>query len=368
MRILYFTAHDSPHDRRFLSALAETSHHVLALRQYPCTPQTPAGITELNWPVSQPDWSDWCGWQAGKAQLRTLLGDIQPDLVHAGPVQGPALLTALAGFHPLVTMSWGSDLLRTAKRSPWMHTATAYALEHTDVFLGDCRAVTDEAARYGVPTEKMVRFPWGVDLDHFSPDNGRTAGAALRKSLGWEDAVIILCNRAWSPLYGVDVLAHAFVGAAQENAALRLLLVGNGPQSDLIRQILAPVADRVHFPGWLERAELPGAYATADLFVSPSHSDGSSISLLEALACGTPALTSDIPGNREWITPGVVGDLFIDNDADSLKNKLLQMAADPNLHQQGSRARALAEKRADWKVNFQKLLSAYRLAVPFGER
>lgn len=362
MRVLYFTEKDSPHDRRFLTALAGTPHQVYALRQTRCNPETPKGIVELEWTAEQPDWSDWRGWQSGKAQFEDILAKVQPDLVHAGPVQGPALLTALEGFHPLVTMSWGFDLLVHAKRSPWMHLATKYTLERTDVLLSDCQTVTDEALSYGFSSDKIVSFPWGVDLSHFSPENSKAAGLLLRKVLGWEDKFIIFCNRTWSPRYGVDVLAKAFVDAVDVNQDLRLLLAGDGPQSNLIKRILALAGERISFPGWLDLESLPGAYGAADLFVSPSHSDGSSISLLEAMACGRPVLVSDIPSNREWVTPGEAGYLFKDGDVMSLKEKILKMAGDPKPDRFGQCARELAEGRADWEKNFQKLLFAYQLA------
>jgi len=241
--------------------------------------------------------------------------------------------------------------------------ATAYTLERTDVLLGDCQVVADEAGEYGFPMNKIVRFPWGVDLGHFSPKNGAAAGAALRQSLGWEDQFVILCNRTWSPIYGVDVLAEAFVGAVKENPNLRLLLVGGGSQASLIQKILAPVTEKVVMPGWLEWEALPGAYCACDLFVSPSHSDGSSISLLEALACGRPVLVSDIPGNREWVTPCEVGALFADGNVESLKKQLLMLAENPDLEQYGVRARTLAEERANWEKNFNQLLNGYHLAL-----
>lgn len=363
MRVLYFTERDSPHDQRFLTALAGSPHQVFALRQRLCIPDTPSGITEVHWPGQQPEWSNWAGWQHGKAQLQTILDDVQPDLVHAGPVQGPAFLTALAEFHPLVTMSWGFDLLKLAKRSPWMCLTTQYTLDHTDLFLGDCQTVLDEAAKYGFLSSNMVRFPWGVDLDHFSPQNAQNTGLMYRKSLHWEDKFVILCNRTWSPVYGVDVLAAAFAAAVKENGKLRLLLVGDGPQSEMIHQILAPVEEQVHFPGYLPRQALPSTYGAADIFVSPSHCDGSSVSLLEALACGRPVLTSDIPSNKEWVKPGEVGHLFRDGDANSLNSKLLGMAGAPELLHMGKEARRLAEERADWKMNFNKLLHAYQIAM-----
>jgi len=363
MRVLYFTEKDSPHDQRFLRALADTNHQVYVLRQFPCHPTTPEGINDLSWPDNQPVWSNWHGWQIGIRYLADILEDIQPDLVHAGPVQGPALITALSGFHPLVTMSWGSDILLKARRSPWMQFATRVTLENTDIFLGDCQAVVNEAVQLGVPLEKVVRFPWGVDLNHFSPANGKLKGKALRKSLGWESNFVVLCNRSWAPIYGVDLLAEAFKGAVKENDQLRLLLIGDGPQADHIKQILAPVADKVNFQGWLVREDMPAAYYAADLFVSPSYCDGSSISLLEALACERPVLVSDIPGNLEWVLPGETGKVFKTGDIESLKTGLLQLVSDPQLTLYGRRSRMLAEDRADWGQNFKKLLTAYQMAV-----
>jgi glycosyltransferase involved in cell wall biosynthesis len=363
MRVLYFTEGDSPHDRRFLKALSETEHHVFVLRQFPCDPQTPENITEWQWPLNYPDWAHWQGWEEGRTQFQSILLDIQPDVVHAGPVQGPAFLASLVGFQPLLTMSWGSDLLVRAKRSPWMRHVTQFTLSHTKIFLADCQTVADETSRYGFPAEEIVRFPWGVDLDHFSAQNGLDAGQALRRSLGWEDRFVMMCNRTWSPIYGVDVLARAFASTVLENEDLRLLLIGDGPLSGLIREILDPVMDKVHLPGWLSRGDLPGAYCASDLFISPSHSDGSSISLLEALACGRPVLVSDIPSNREWVKPCSAGELFSDGKVSDLKDQILQLAVNPSMTHYGLAARKLAEERADWAVNFQKLLDAYQRAL-----
>jgi glycosyltransferase involved in cell wall biosynthesis len=124
--------------------------------------------------------------------------------------------------------------------------------------------------------------------------------------------------------------------------------------------------DRVYFPGQVNFAGLPGYYRSSSLYLSASHSDGTSISLLEALGCGCPVLVSDIPGNREWITPGKQGWLFADGDVDSLTRGLLEILKNREcLPQVSLAARELAEQRADWEVNFPKLLKAYAIAVDY---
>jgi glycosyltransferase involved in cell wall biosynthesis len=164
----------------------------------------------------------------------------------------------------------------------------------------------------------------------------------------------------------VEVIANAFARAAQGRPDLRLVMLGNGSQAASLRRIFiqAGVMDQVYFPGQVNYADLPRFYRSADLYVSASHSDGTSISLLEALACGCPALVSDIPGNREWVAPGKQGWLFADGDAEALAGALL-LAFDrrAQLGEMGRAARRLAEQRADWRNNFPHLLEAYELAT-----
>jgi glycosyltransferase involved in cell wall biosynthesis len=154
---------------------------------------------------------------------------------------------------------------------------------------------------------------------------------------------------------------------AKERPYLQLLMLGNGSQAALLRKIFmqAGVLDQVRFPGQVSGMDLPDYYRAADLYISASHSDGSSISLLEAMACGCPVLVSDIPGNREWVDPGVQGWLFRDGDDDDLERLLIQAIDEgyDRLSAMGRSARSLAESRADWKRNFPKLVDAYDLAM-----
>ena len=208
----------------------------------------------------------------------------------------------------------------------------------------------------------MVLFPWGVDLDQFSPGSGDI----LRERQGWQDAFVLLSLRSWEPVYGVDVIARAFVQAAQQEAGLRLLLLGGGSQAGRILEILqrGGVEERVFYGGQVNNSMLPEYYRAADLYLSASHSDGSSVSLMEALACGRPVLVSDIAGNREWLENNPGGWLFKDGDAEELAKGILNAYRNRSkLDEVGQSARMLAEERADWSQNFQKLLGAYDLAL-----
>jgi L-malate glycosyltransferase len=365
VRILYFTRDYSPHDHRFLSALAKTDHEIYSLR-LECQKikreerSLPVNVEHILWkggrgPVS------WKNYPALVLDLKQVLRRIQPDLVHAGTIQTSSFLTALAGFHPLVTMSWGSDLLKDADRSLWMRRVTRFTLDRTDVLVGDCQAVKERAARFGFPPERTVIFPWGVNLEHFKP-----GASTIRKQLGWKDDYVLLSLRSWEPIYGVDLLLKAFIRAARIAPQLRLILLGAGSQANLLRSLIAEsgLQDRVYLGGLTTNRDLPEYYRAADLYVSASHSDGSSVSLLESLACARPVLVSDIPGNREWIEEGEQGWFFPPADEDALVTAILR-AYDQRmwLARMAHVCRRLAEERADWNKNFLKLLAAYNLAV-----
>jgi glycosyltransferase involved in cell wall biosynthesis len=366
VRILYFTRDYTPHDHRFLSALAQTEHEVYYLR-------LERGAHQLEDRALPPE-VKIVSWGGGRSparlrdalrllrSLRDVLRNVQPDVLHAGPIQTVGLLAALSGFQPIVAMSWGSDLLRDAERNNMYRWVTRFVLKHSSVLVGDCSAVRQKSKDFGVPDDRIVTFPWGVDLQQFSPGEE----GSLRARAGWEDAFVLLHTRSWEPIYGVDILVRAFIAAAQENPDLRTFLLGGGSLAGKVHAMFerAGMLDRVSFSGQVSHKDLPGYYRAADLYVSASHSDGSSVSLMEALASGLPALVSDIPGNREWVVPGEHGWWFPDGDADALAQGILQ-AVDQRerLSVIGRAARNLAEQRANWNENFQHLLKAYEMAL-----
>lgn len=365
MRVLYFTRGYTAHDHRFLAKLAQTGNEVGYLRLMPAGAADdphplPDGIKRLSLGNHSRSLA-WWEYPRLVGSVRQALEAFQPEIVHAGPVQDCAFLGAWAGANPLVTMSWGSDVLIGAQHGVG-RLAARYVLARTTVFVCDCQAVRAAGVALGAPAERTVVFPWGVDLKHFSPGDG----TALRRRLGWENGFILLSTRSWEPSYGVETLITGFVRLATQVSSLRLLILGSGSQGPRLRQQLvrAGLLERVHFAGSVGLEDLPAYYRAADLYFTASRSDGSSVSLLEAMACGLPALVSDIPGNREWVSSGENGWWFTVDRPDALAEVLrTAIAARDRLPKMGLRARSIAEARADWDRNFPRLLDAYHMAA-----
>ena len=358
MRILYFTRDYSPHDHRFLSALAGSGHDVFYLRLEGSSRQTddrpvPSNIEQVRWAGGQGPFR-WRDVPRLVISLREVLKHLRPDLIHAGPIQTCAFIAVLTGFRPILTMSWGFDLMKDDTRSRWWTWVTRYTLRHSTFFTSDAEVTRAKAVAYGMNPNRTVVFPWGVDLDHFSPLAGDSQP---------DTGFTLFCNRSWEPNYGVDVVARAFVRVAAQREDISLMLLAGGSQGALIRETLNGMMDRVTFPGYISQTELPRYYRMADLFISASHVDGSSVSLMEALACGLPCAVSDIPANCEWVTDGINGWVFPDGNVEALAGIILKAVENKTaLPATGRNARKTAEQKADWTRNFGKLLEAYEQA------
>lgn len=369
MKVLYFSRTYGPHDHRFLTAIAGLGHEVSYLKLGGPPDVSADGLPQGVEPVA---------WEGGRrpvrlldgfrlrAGLRSVIAQRRPDVIHAGPVQSCAFLAAWAGAQPLLTMSWGSDVLVSAAAGIGRRTAS-WTLARSELLLCDCHAVSRAAQALGMPESRIIVFPWGVDLMHFRPG----ADSSLRAELGWKDAIVLLSARSMESQYGLETLVDGFIQAARNDPRLRLLALGDGSlRSRLTERVSnAHLLDRVHWAGTVPVERLPAYYRAADWYVSASMSDGSSVALLEAMACGLPAVVSDIPGNREWVEHGVNGMLFPVDKPDALAGRLTRAGAmTADRVEWGNRSRAITEARADWRAGVEKLQSAYERAVREGRR
>ncbi len=357
MRILYCSQDYSPHDHRFLSALSKTEHQIYWLRLEDRkrnieTRDLPENICKVSWRVGKGR-VHWWQYPNLSKKFRIALKEIKPDLVHAGPIQPVSILAAMAGFHPLVSMSWGFDMLQDADRNLCWKWATKYVLKRTDRLFCDCETVKKKAVSWGFPEESVTVFPWGVDLSLFTVE--------VKQKLAGKE-LIFLSTRSWEPRYGIDIALTGFALAVRKNPNLRLIMLSGGSQADWVQSFIREnqLEQNVELRGQINNETLSEIYHSAHVYLSASHIDGSSVALMETLACGIPALVSDIPSNLEWVKDGVEGWVFKDGNASDLARAILRIASQPEmLFNAAINARKTAERKADWKKNFSILLDGY---------
>ena len=126
------------------------------------------------------------------------------------------------------------------------------------------------------------------------------------------------------------------------------------------------VDEQIEWVGVLEEHEVARRLSRAEVYVSTSPTDGTSLSLLEAMACGTLPVVADTDANRPWIEEGVTGSLFQPGDPQDLAEKILKALHSGEFRDSArEKNRLVIEQKADWHRNMGEMERLYqRLKVP----
>jgi teichuronic acid biosynthesis glycosyltransferase TuaC len=202
------------------------------------------------------------------------------------------LLARLLGL-PSVVRAMGSDINDHAHR-PGKRGQIAWAMRSATRVVAVSAALGDAVAGLGVPKERIVTIPTGVDGRRFHPRDR----AAARAEIGVSGRCLLVPGRL-AREKGIDVLLHALAGL--ERSDVTLLLAGEGPERPRLAALAAAlgITARVRFEGFQPEARMPVYYAAADLVCLPSREEGWPDALMESLACGCPFVASDVGGVPE---------------------------------------------------------------------
>ena len=210
-------------------------------------------------------------------------------------------------------------------------------------------AMRDTAAQLEGYRHKCVVVPYGIALDSFSATPAVKARAE-RWRLDVGPSPLLLFVGRLVPYKGVDVLIRAM--PAFEG---RLAVVGDGPLRDTLEQLAVEVgvAARVRFLGVLADDEVVALYHACDAFVLPSVTKAEAFGMvqLEAMACGKPVISTDLPSGVPWVNQHETSGLIVPpGDSAALADAITRLMRDDQLRARlgaGARARVAQEFTAD---------------------
>lgn len=214
---------------------------------------------------------------------------------------------------------------------------------------------------------KLIEMPNGVDADAFSPG---ADGSGLRERLGIAPEAVVAAfvstlDRAHH-FKRLDIAIEALARIGDDR--LKLVIAGGGELLEGFRAqaAAAGVGDRVHFLGAVPHVQLPDVLRAADLFLlttEPPESFG--IVLIEAMACGLPAVATDYPGVRAVVDEGVNGTLVPLGDVDAVAAALAELvAAGPERRGElGAAGREKAIREWSWPQLVERMDGAYAQAI-----
>lgn len=287
--------------------------------------------------------------------VRRAVRRIAPDIVHAHYLTSNGLLAAAAGVHPLVVSARGSDV-NLSMHHPLKRALLRFVLRRADLINPVSTSLADQLLSLGASPEKMLCLTGGIETSRFLE----------RPTPRRPGPVRVICTRHLRPLYGCDLILRAAGRLAERGVPFELMFAGAGDlQARLEREAgRLRLSDRVVFRGGYESAELPRLLADADVYVSASKSDGTSLSLLEAMAAGAYPVVSDIAANRNWITGQDDGLLFRVESVEELACCLERAIIDESLREAAvciNRERVRAQ--ADRDLNMSRLAEHYERLV-----
>jgi glycosyltransferase involved in cell wall biosynthesis len=236
-----------------------------------------------------------------------------------------------------------------------------------DMVISPSAGMRDILRSFGVDATIDV-VPNGVHLEPFRRPQCRQERAAFGFSR--EDTLLIYTGRL-GPEKNLEFLLRSFSGAAQAYDHLGLILVGDGPLRESLRERVASMGleARVRFTGMLPYEELPGYLAMADAFVTASVTEVHPLSVIEAMAAGLPVLGTQSPGVSDTVEDGLTGFLVPSEDMAAFTAKMVRMVTDPDQRREMGRRAAQAADAYAIERTTKMMLERYRKVIgQVGER
>jgi glycosyltransferase involved in cell wall biosynthesis len=346
MRIALCADGRSPHTERWTRGLVDRGIHVSLVWE---PDQVDAQRRDL-YPASvehvvAPSTARVRPWtEPARSRASRALGQrLRPDLVHGLYLLRHGWAAAALGRRPLVLTAMGSDAmwltspppagtLRRRVAQSYERRVSRSALERTDLMLSDSHGIAERLGEI-LPglRQEIVRF--GVDEATARPE----ARGRWRDQLQIpEDALVVLSSRLLRPSYNIDAIVRSFPAVLSELPQAILVVKEYEPLTDAPYRELCDrlagelgIAHAVRRVGELERSDLLDLYAAADVYVSVPDSDGTSVSVLEAMHQGTAVVASDVPGiDRSVLRDGVSVMLVPPKEAAALALALIRLGRD----------------------------------------
>ena len=281
----------------------------------------------------------------------------EPDIVHLQfpyPVGETSQWLMRRGRATII--SYQSDVVRQAAILRFYNPILKRVLRQADRILASSPNYIRSSSWLRPLADKCTVVPLGVDVARFDKPRPQQVQIIRQRYPG---PLLLFVGRL-RYYKGLDYLLHAM-----QQVEATLLLVGTGPEAARLRVLSEElgVAERVHFLGDVSDEMLPAYYQAADLFVLPSshRSEAFGIVLLEAMAAGTPLISTELGTGTSWVNQdGVTGLVTRPRDAQALAIAINRLLKDDAMRaEMGKQAQARARAAFDLPVLVERIMAVY---------
>jgi phosphatidyl-myo-inositol alpha-mannosyltransferase len=289
-----------------------------------------------------------------RRQIRLHLEQEQIDIVHVhgglAPVLGLTAPSAAAELGLPVVATFHSWFRRSALcrifRRPLQRRLDRYAAA-----IAVSQPVVDAHARYFDADWHII--PNGVDTDFFRPSPPPASDG--------RGPELLFLGRL-DPRNGLDTILDAMPMVLARYPDARLTVAGDGPLRPLYERMASPLGRHVSFLGQVN-GERPSHFSRADLYLCPTTKASFGVTLLEAMACGTPIAASDITGFRELVSGGEEAVLVPLGQPAAWGETVVDLLGDQERRRRMGRAGLAKAAGYSWPLVTERILQVYRQAL-----
>jgi glycosyltransferase involved in cell wall biosynthesis len=294
-------------------------------------------------------------------EVKKLLDKIKPDVLHALYATSYGLVGALSGFHPYIVTPLGSDILISPRESKIYRTLLKYVFKKAEIVTSMAPHMKEALLEMGVKQEKIVDIVLGINTTIFHKKNRKLSTTEF----------VVTSTRNFEPVYNIPQFLDAIRIVKGEIPNLKVQMLGDGSlKSELVEMSKKlGIDDVVIFIGKVKQERVVEVLNQSHVFVTVSLSDGNSLSLIEAMACGAYPIATNIPANKEWIKDGINGNFVTIGNSNELAECLLNAYKNYSLiidKAMEESDRIIAEK-GTWQINMKKMENVYLKLASHGK-
>lgn len=300
-------------------------------------------------------------------KIHQLVKAIQPDIINVHYATSYGTVAALANLPPYILSVWGSDIYDFPKKSIFHRMMLQFSLSRANTLFSTSTAMAEEASKYTRKTFTIT--PFGVDCKLFSPDKTRAKQHDMVDTKNGKDYVIGTV-KSLSDKYGIATLlrATAILKNNHPEVPVQLRIAGKGPQENDYRELAKELGIEAitHWLGFISQEEAAVEWANMDCAIIPSESESESfgVSAVEAQACGTPVIISDIPGLMEATVPGKTSIVVPCKNPERLSNMIYAMYTNAeNRNEFGNNGRIFVSETYELNCCFARIEELYTGAL-----
>ncbi len=292
-------------------------------------------------------------------QLPFLVRSAGVDLLHSLHYTRPLILpcASVVTFHDM-TFFLFPELHTRAKRT-YFPQAIRLSARRADALIAVSESTRRDALRIlDIPPERITTVPNGINAD-FHPIEDSSVLDECRKRYHLPDEFILFVGLI-EPRKNLPLLLRAYGNLIRQDDAPHLVLVGRvGWMVEQIYQLIAELnlEEKVHFTGYIPHQDLPIIYNLAKVFVYPSNYEGFGFPPLEAMACGTPVITTAVSAMLDYI--GAAGLLVQPQNEQALTEAMRTLLKDSSLQEQFSQKGRQRAAEFTWQRTAIETLHIY---------